>query len=302
MGYAGTLDPLASGLLLLGVGKATRVLEFIEHFPKCYEFVLRLGIETDTYDSDGEVLQSAPVPDLSKSQLEHYLLPFIGDISQKPPVYSAIKIKGKRACDRVRRGEDVELAERPIHVESIEVLEGQGERWNLRMHCSRGTYVRSIAHDLGKQIGCGAIAESIRRISIGPFHVNNAISEADDNLSAYIQPLMLALDGLPVHRLKSEAMVKLKHGAALGPEYFTTIHTGSLSTAFPSDTSSKSPSDFSSDVPSNVDAIHSHENPEALFNLKAWHVLQDENGQVLALAQRDALGQMQPKRVLIDTE
>jgi tRNA pseudouridine55 synthase len=222
IGHAGTLDPAASGLLLLGIGAGTRLLEFLEGMPKSYRFALHLGITTDTYDLDGEILTRADASSVTREQIEALLPRFHGDIEQTPPVYSAIKVDGKRAYERARAGEMVEMVARPVHVSRLEIVEfrpgheGVPPTALLELDCSKGTYVRTIAHDLGALLGCGAVAAQIRRTAIGPFRVEDAVAPEAAQASD-LAPVETAVSHLASVAVKPEWVDALRHGHAVPP-------------------------------------------------------------------------------------
>lgn len=193
IGHAGTLDPAASGLLVIGVGSGTRLLEYLEGLPKQYTFTLKLGVTTDTYDLEGEVLERRDASGVAREDLEALLPRFRGDILQAPPAYSAIKVDGKRAYALARAGETVELPTRPVRVDRLEVLEFAPGEAKMVLDCSKGTYVRSLAHDLGALLGCGGAATHIHRTRIGPFRLEDAVGpEALADLSAPEAAALLA--------------------------------------------------------------------------------------------------------------
>ena len=174
-GHTGTLDPRASGVLVVLVGPAVRLSEFISASEKRYQAVLRLGLTTDTFDMDGHVLMSSPV-NISYEELEETLKTFIGEFDQIPPVYSAIKINGEKAYERARRGEEVEMEPRKVRVDSIELLDWESPEAIIDIQCSSGTYVRSLIHDLGEKLGCGATLVGLRRTKNGRFSLRDAVS------------------------------------------------------------------------------------------------------------------------------
>ncbi|MCD6023501.1 MAG: truB [Fibrobacteria bacterium] len=217
IGHAGTLDPAASGLLVLGVGSGTRLLEFLEALHKSYRFTLKLGVATDTYDLDGEVLERKDASAVTRASLEALLPRFRGDISQVPPAYSAIKVDGKRAYERARAGETVEMTARPVHVDRLEITHfepGPAASAVMELDCSKGTYVRTLAHDLGQLLGCGAVAADIRRTAIGPFRVEDAVApDAAD--AAHLTPVENAVDHLAPVEVKADWVASLLHGNAV---------------------------------------------------------------------------------------
>ena len=174
IGHGGTLDPMATGVLPVFVGRATRGVEFFEHAEKTYETVLRLGLTTDTEDITGTVLteQDAFV---TGSMLEEVLAKFRGDILQVPPMYSAIKINGQKLCDLARKGREVERQPRTITIHKLECLEFTGSTARLLVHCSKGTYIRTLCKDIGQALGCGGCMEALRRVTAGEYTIENAV-------------------------------------------------------------------------------------------------------------------------------
>lgn len=174
IGHGGTLDPMATGVLPVFVGRATRGVEFFEHAQKTYEAVLRLGIATDTEDITGTVLEEKEVT-VTKEAFLQVLTGFRGEITQIPPMYSAIKINGQKLCDLARKGKEVERKPRNISIFSLECLEFTGNRAKLLVHCSKGTYIRTLCKDIGLACGCGGCMESLRRVSAGAYTIAEAI-------------------------------------------------------------------------------------------------------------------------------
>ncbi len=175
VGHAGTLDPLATGLLIILVGRpATRKMEHFMTMPKEYVGTLRLGGVTDSYDAELPVTKTGHWQDVTNEDLEAIRHRFIGQISQRPPAYSAIKVDGERLYKKARRGEDVDVPERTVTVTAFDILERRGPDVTFRVACSKGTYIRSIAHDVGKAVGVGAYLTSLRRTRIGEFSVESA--------------------------------------------------------------------------------------------------------------------------------
>ena len=174
IGHGGTLDPMATGVLPVFVGRATRGVEFFEHAEKTYETVLRLGITTDTEDITGTVLtqQDAFV---TGAMLEEVLAQFRGEIQQIPPMYSAIKINGQKLCDLARKGREVERKPRTITIHELTLLGMEAEGIHLRVRCSKGTYIRTLCKDIGEALGCGGCMASLRRVTAGEYAIENAI-------------------------------------------------------------------------------------------------------------------------------
>lgn len=173
MGHAGTLDPLATGLLIIATEKDTKRISEFMGLPKEYEVLIEFGKVSTTYDADGEITEM-PLRSVSRDELEKTLQKFIGEIEQMPPIFSALKINGKRACDRVRAGEKVELKPRKITISKIEIQEWNWPMVRLKVNCGKGTYIRSLAHDLGQALGCGGYVKELRRTAIGNINVINA--------------------------------------------------------------------------------------------------------------------------------
>jgi tRNA pseudouridine55 synthase len=175
IGHCGTLDPAATGLLVLTVGKATRLTRFLISAPKVYEGTIRFGIETDTYDATGAVVAERPLDDLTEDAVRRALEGFVGTQEQAAPAYSAKKIQGRKYYELARSGEEVPVSTKEITIYELEALGGLVEgSLSFRLACTSGTYVRSLAHDLGRQLGCGAHLASLRRLQVGPFRVAEA--------------------------------------------------------------------------------------------------------------------------------
>ncbi len=174
IGHGGTLDPMATGVLPVFVGRATRGVAFFEHAEKTYETVLRLGTMTDTEDISGTILEQRNVTCTQEDVLE-ILSRFRGEILQIPPMYSALKVNGQKLCDLARKGKEVERQPRPITIHELTFLGMEGTDVRLRVHCSKGTYIRTLCKDIGQALGCGGCMESLRRISAGAYTVGEAI-------------------------------------------------------------------------------------------------------------------------------
>lgn len=225
-GHTGTLDPQATGVLLVCIGKATRLTRFLQHRDKVYEGTVRLGWATDTYDADGaQIGEVVPAPELTLAQVEGAVERFVGEIDQVPPVYSAKKIRGQPAYKRARRGEQVVHEPTRVTIHWIQVLEvGQG-RIRLRVRCGPGTYLRTLAHDLGTALGCPSHLEALRRLSVAEFDLQGAILW-DELLEAPPQDI-LARAMEPAEMLPSWAFVTLneqgaqvlRNGGVIEPRY-----------------------------------------------------------------------------------
>lgn len=218
IGHSGTLDPLATGLLVVFVGRATRAIEFAEADSKEYLAGLRLGVSTDTQDITGNIVaESAALPD--EAALREALGRFIGDIEQIPPMYSAIKIGGKKLYELARRGESVERAPRKITVSAIDIAGRDGDDYILNISCSKGTYVRTLCSDIGEALGCGACMSSLRRTRAGVFSIDDAHSLADieaavreGRLSDIILPVDTLFASFPKLTVSQSAAKRLKNG------------------------------------------------------------------------------------------
>ena len=198
IGHSGTLDPMATGLLVLFVGRATRAVEFAESHAKRYLAGLRLGLSTDTQDITGRVLKCSQTP-VSREELLAVLDEFTGEINQIPPMYSAIKQNGRRLYDIARKGGEVERKPRAITIHDLRVIDGQEGDWLLDVRCSKGTYVRTLCHDLGRALGCGGCMSSLRRVEAGQFSVDQAVTLSQVQQMAdagRMEELLLPVDSL----------------------------------------------------------------------------------------------------------
>jgi tRNA pseudouridine55 synthase len=297
IGHAGTLDPAASGLLLVGVGAGTRLLEYLEGMAKTYSFLARFGFVSDSYDMEGAVephAAGASAASLDAARIEQALEPFRGRIRQTPPVYSAIKIDGERACDRVRAGETVALESREVTVHALRlesfpvdpggasVPAGQAAPTAIAasalaaptaafvMTCSKGTYVRSLVHDLGASLGCGAVTDAIRRLAIGPFRVEDAVAPEALAPGVKLLPLDTAVAHLPAAVIAPDWVGRFLNGQAM-----PRARVGA--------------SDNGNGLPANVaDAASAEPEYRAV----------DAEGRLLAIATLSSQGMLRPKKVL----
>lgn len=176
IGHAGTLDPMATGLLIMLVGKATRISQYLISLDKEYTGAIEFGKITDSQDAEGRVMETRPVPPLTRAEVEQAMRGFLGDQYQMPPMYSAIKIDGVPLYKKARKGEDVEREPRFIRVSAFELTDFALPRIDFRLRCSKGTYVRTIAHDLGQKLGCGAHLAALRRTATDKFNVSQALT------------------------------------------------------------------------------------------------------------------------------
>ncbi len=217
VGHAGTLDPLATGVLLVGLGRATRLIEYLVGQPKTYVARVRLGQTTNTYDADGEITAEMPVTS-TQAEIEAALTPFQGEIAQRAPIYSAIKKDGQPLYKRARRGEAVEAPVRNVTIYDLALVAFESPFVELRVVCSAGTYIRSLAHDLGQALGCGGHIAALRRTAIGSFSAETALPLADltaDMLTANLLSPDSAVGHLPRLDLNPSDSATLLHGGRL---------------------------------------------------------------------------------------
>jgi tRNA pseudouridine55 synthase len=218
IGHTGTLDPAATGLLILCVGKATRLSEYLIGMDKTYEGIMRLGVVTDSYDLDGQVLEELPVPDLGIPDLQAACDQFTGEIEQMPPMVSAVKVGGERLYKLARRGETVERPSRRVKVHEFQVLGYERPDVKVRVRCTRGTYVRSLCHDVGQQLGCGAVLAGLRRTWVGQHNVENALLATDFKVRNDVEERLLPIDqalDLPKVIVRSASRPQLANGGTL---------------------------------------------------------------------------------------
>jgi tRNA pseudouridine55 synthase len=218
-GHTGTLDPRASGVLVILVGPAVRLSEYVSASDKRYQATIRLGSSTDTYDSEGTITATRPVEDLSEDRFYDILQTFVGEIEQVPPPYSAVKVKGRKAYEMARQGEEVDLEPRTIQVYSLDILEWAPPEVVIDVYCSSGTYVRSLANDLGKSLGTGAHLIGLRRTKSGRFTLRDAVplrrlKESFDagDWYKYLIPAADALGDWPMVELDADQVELIRHG------------------------------------------------------------------------------------------
>ncbi|MCF8143127.1 MAG: tRNA pseudouridine(55) synthase TruB [Deltaproteobacteria bacterium] len=219
VGHAGTLDPFATGLLIVLLGQGTKLSQFIMPGEKVYSAILELGVETDTLDLTGRVVATAAVPDMSLEYVRERAKRFVGKLHQVPPAYSAIRVKGKRAYELARKGRPVDLMAREITVHSLQVLSIDLPYIRLHIRCSSGTYIRSIGSELGKALGPGGRLSSLRRIKSGPFDVETALSSAEmdrgtagPSLAERIIPMREAIPHMGEINVSSSTAEKVRQG------------------------------------------------------------------------------------------
>jgi tRNA pseudouridine55 synthase len=216
VGHAGTLDPMATGLLLMGVGRATRLLRFLGDLPKEYEGTGVLGVETDTLDADGEVTRDDPAAAavVTDAALRSAMASLVGEIEQTPPAYSAVKVEGERLYKAARRGEAPDVPTRTVRVDAFDLGSFATPAFTFVVRCSGGTYVRSMVRDVGVSLGCGAHLSGLRRTATGPFRVEDARPPHDPGTP--LAPVA-AVEHLPFVDLSDEEAVAASHGRILGP-------------------------------------------------------------------------------------
>jgi len=220
VGHAGTLDPAATGVLVCALGGATRLIEMLQDDTlKTYRAVVRLGATTSTDDAEGAVLTTAPVPTLDAAQLERVLAQFRGAIMQVPPMVSAVHHQGQRLYHLARSGQVVERTPRPVHIHRLTLLEVQASCISLEVVCGKGTYIRSLARDLGEHLSCGAHLATLQRTAVGPFTLAGAVPLAALNdrttVLAHLLPPTVALSGWMQLELDAAMCVALRHGRAI---------------------------------------------------------------------------------------
>ncbi|MDA0835999.1 MAG: tRNA pseudouridine(55) synthase TruB, partial [Planctomycetota bacterium] len=218
VGHAGTLDPLATGVLIVCLGPATRLVERLQAGAKEYRARFRFGVTSDTDDREGTLTEVADAPCVSREQLEAVLPGFVGEISQVPPQFSAVHVDGKRAYDLARAGKEVSLAPRTVTVSRLEILSFDFPDVELLIECGSGTYIRSIGRDLGEKLGCGAMMTSLMRTRIGTFSLDNAVSPDDltrESIAGRMIPPIAAVAELPQFVCDESQALALVQGKSL---------------------------------------------------------------------------------------
>jgi tRNA pseudouridine55 synthase len=217
VGHAGTLDPLATGVLVLCIGAATRLAEYVQQMAKSYRAGLRLGAVSDSDDADGTITGRPVERPPSREEVEQALAGFIGEIEQVPPAYSAAKVTGRRAYELARRGRPAELAPRRVQIYTIDLIAYDYPHLELFIRCGKGTYIRALARDLGERLGCGAYVNALRREEVGPFRAGEALSTeapADEALSRLLPPSAAVVE-LPAVALPPPDALRLRQGQAV---------------------------------------------------------------------------------------
>ncbi len=223
VGHAGTLDPLATGVLVVCVGAATRLIEYVQRMSKTYRTTVLLGARSDTLDADGQVVavESPRVP--SAPEIRTALAAQVGTIAQIPPQYSALKVHGRRAYDLARAGHAVDLAPRHVIISRIDVLAYAWPRLDLEIDCGSGTYIRSIARDVGESLECGGLVEVLTRTRIGPFTLDEALDPFElsvESISSRLRPTLEAVSQLPWLSLSPDQIAAIGQGRALTADQF----------------------------------------------------------------------------------
>lgn len=222
VGHAGTLDPLATGVLVVAIGAATRLIELVQSRSKTYRGSFLLGKRSDTEDVagqvvDGDVTRASAV---TRAELDAALAEFRGRIEQVPPAYSAVKVAGRRAYELARRGTTVELEAKTVEIHRLDVARFEPPKLTLDIECSSGTYIRSLGRDIGERLGCGAVMSALERSRVGPFELSEAISVSHltaDSMLGHLQPCQVAVSHLPAHVCDDSEIARLSHGLSIAP-------------------------------------------------------------------------------------
>jgi tRNA pseudouridine55 synthase len=222
VGHTGTLDPGASGLLLICFGRATKLTQFLTEWDKSYRATITLGATSDTLDADGTITPGTNIPELSRGEIESILSEFTGRITQKVPAYSAVKVDGRELYKYARKGVEVETPSREVEISELELINFDPPQLEVMVRCSKGTYIRVLADDMGRKIGCGAYLQSLVRCSLGPFELECALSLTDvekrhesGSLEKSVIPIQDILD-FPVISIRNGARDTIKNGGMPG--------------------------------------------------------------------------------------
>ncbi|MDX1416508.1 MAG: tRNA pseudouridine(55) synthase TruB [Candidatus Promineifilaceae bacterium] len=218
VGHAGTLDPLATGVLIICIGRATRLVEYLIGLPKEYEAIIRLGQVTDSYDADGALVSEQDIT-VSGSDIKKSLAKFRGRIQQRAPIYSAIKKQGVPLYKLARDGVSVKAPVREVEIYELAIVSWEKPNLEIKVRCAAGTYIRSLAHDLGQELGCGGHITSLTRTSVGNFRLSNAVSLDDlhdENWSDYSLPADIAVQHLPRLDLRADEAHRVQLGQRIG--------------------------------------------------------------------------------------
>lgn len=226
VGHGGTLDPMATGVLPIFVGRATRAAEFMESAEKEYIAGLRLGLVTNTQDTTGQALEEHAV-NVTREQLEAVLPRFLGPQAQIPPMYSAVKVGGKKLYELARKGQEIERKPRNITIHALEILGGSGADWTIRVRCSKGTYVRTLCHDLGAALGCGGCMSALRRTMAGRFSLESAVTmqqvldfSKEHDPQALLMPIDALFSQYPALIVTMQQAARVRNGAEVRDRAF----------------------------------------------------------------------------------
>lgn len=217
IGHTGTLDPLATGVLVVCIGAATRLADYVQAMGKSYASRFRLGATSTSDDADGDVTEKNALP-VSREAVDAALARFVGAIEQLPPSVSALKVDGKRAHDLARKGEDVKLAARPVRIDAIRVRAYEWPFLDVEVDCGKGTYIRSIARDLGDVLGVGGLVQTLRRTRVGPFAAEQGVGVDAPPAELKLRPMLDALAGMPSVRVTADEVRRLRQGQRLARE------------------------------------------------------------------------------------
>lgn len=240
IGHTGTLDPLATGALVLCLGKATRLAEFVQDMHKTYAATIRLGARSDTDDADGTIAPTPSAAPIDEATIRETMNSFIGKIEQAPPAYSAIKVSGKRAHALARKGRPPDLQPRSVHVYAIDLIDYAWPDLRLKIHCGKGTYIRSLARDLGEKLGVGAYVAQLRRTRVGPFEAEEGctLAASISEVRSKIRPIADAVQSLPRVIIAENQLIAFASGQEVycesplqesaTPEQAVYLHSGEL--------------------------------------------------------------------------
>ena len=230
IGHTGTLDPQAGGVLFALLGKATKVSSFIEGWDKEYSGKIKLGVRTNTYDLEGKILEAVEEIQVTESEIKESVGSLVGEISQTPPLYSAIKYKGKKLYEYARAGVEIKPEKRKVTIKHLEIVNINLPYLELKISCSKGTYIRSIANDLGEKLGCGAVLAALVRSKVGPHNLEQALTLEkvaeicnENKISDYIIPISVILKDLPRIVVEKSCEERIKNGMELKRENLTSV-------------------------------------------------------------------------------
>jgi len=238
-GHAGTLDPLATGVLVVCIGPATRLISYVQKMPKVYQATFLLGRTSDSDDTETEVQELASPPQPSLVEIESKLPEFLGTIKQRPPAYSALKVNGRRAYQLAREGKEVQLEPRPVEIYELSVTGYDYPELKINLRCGSGTYVRSLGRDLAEALGTAAVMSALTRTSIGDFHTAEGLDAdrlTEEELASHLQPASLVVGHLPRITLSPKQLAEIRHGRRIAwtsslnsaPEIAAFDETGNL--------------------------------------------------------------------------